>query len=66
MDMVNSFGLMAENIKEIGNTVNRMVKVYTCNLTAKKRLAYGQMESEFNGFRVKILGNSDFLSINHF
>jgi hypothetical protein len=49
MDMANLYGLMEEHIKEIGKTVNRMEKESTSNLTARKKLGYGKMESELDG-----------------
>jgi hypothetical protein len=49
MDMANLYGLMEEHIREIGKTVNKMVKESTCNLTAKKKLAYGPTERISDG-----------------
>jgi hypothetical protein len=49
-DMVNFCGQMAENIEEIGKTVNKMVKESTCNLTAKKKQAYGPTERISDGY----------------
>lgn len=49
MDLVNSFGQMAECIKDFGKMVDNMVKVFIEVVMVLKEKVNGRMEKKLNG-----------------